>query len=124
MRSADAHQSVWLGRQLPPHQQQRIAGADPPLPRSRRGQRSERDLLANRLAAAGVSACIRSGETYVFALERWEPAPEELQLVNDGTGLDLTILELVNALAAATGYQGEICWDASKPDGTPKSNLM
>jgi GDP-L-fucose synthase len=63
------------------------------------------------------------GEACVFALERWQPAPEELQFLNVGTGVDLTIHELAEAVAAATGYQGEISWDASKPDGTPKKQL-
>jgi GDP-L-fucose synthase len=63
------------------------------------------------------------GEACVFALERWQPGPEDLQFLNVGTGLDLTIRELAEAVAAATGYQGEIHWDASKPDGTPKKQL-
>jgi GDP-L-fucose synthase len=63
------------------------------------------------------------GEACVFTLERWQPAPEELQFLNVGTGVDLTIRELAEAVAAATGYQGEIYWDASKPDGTPKKQL-
>jgi GDP-L-fucose synthase len=40
-----------------------------------------------------------------------------------GTGVDLTIRELAEAVAAATGFQGEILWDTSKPDGTPKKQL-
>ena len=40
-----------------------------------------------------------------------------------GTGVDLTIRELAAAVAAATGFRGEIDWDASKPDGTPKKQL-
>jgi len=40
-----------------------------------------------------------------------------------GTGLDLTIRELAEAVAKATGFGGEIHWDASKPDGTPKKQL-
>ncbi|MCP9941521.1 GDP-L-fucose synthase [Cyanobium sp. ATX 6E8] len=63
------------------------------------------------------------GEACVFALERWQPAPEELQFLNVGTGLDLSIRELAEAVAAATGFQGEILWDSSKPDGTPKKQL-
>jgi GDP-L-fucose synthase len=43
--------------------------------------------------------------------------------LNVGTGVDLTIRELAEAVAAATGFQGEIVWDASKPDGTPKKKL-
>ena len=63
------------------------------------------------------------GEACVFALENWQPGPDELQFLNVGTGLDLTIRELAEAVAEATGFQGEIRWDASKPDGTPKKQL-
>jgi len=37
--------------------------------------------------------------------------------------VDLTICQLAEAVAAATGFRGEIHWDASKPDGTPKKQL-
>ena len=63
------------------------------------------------------------GEACVFALEHWQPGPEEQQFLNVGTGLDLTIRELAEAVAEATGFQGEIRWDTSKPDGTPKKQL-
>ena len=63
------------------------------------------------------------GEACVFALERWQPGPEDLQFLNVGTGVDLTIRELAEAVAAATGFTGEILWDVSKPDGTPKKQL-
>ena len=63
------------------------------------------------------------GEPCVFALEHWQPGPEDQQFLNVGTGVDLTIRELDKAVVAATGFQGEILWDASKPDGTPKKQL-
>ena len=63
------------------------------------------------------------GEACVFALQHWQPGPDEHQFLNVGTGVDLTIRELAEAVAAATGFQGEIHWDASKPDGTPKKQL-
>jgi len=63
------------------------------------------------------------GEACVFALEHWQPGPDQLQFLNVGTGIDLSIRELAEAVSAATGFQGEICWDASKPDGTPKKQL-
>jgi GDP-L-fucose synthase len=63
------------------------------------------------------------GEACVFALERWQPGPDALQFLNVGTGEDLSIRELAEAVAAATGFQGEIHWDGSKPDGTPKKQL-
>ncbi len=63
------------------------------------------------------------GSACVFALEHWQPGPEELQHLNVGTGVDITICELAEAVANATGYSGNIQWDASKPDGTPKKQL-
>ncbi len=63
------------------------------------------------------------GEAYVFALDHWQPGLDQLQFLNVGTGIDLSIRELAEAVAAATGFQGEICWDASKPDGRPKKQL-
>jgi GDP-L-fucose synthase len=63
------------------------------------------------------------GEACVFALEHWQPGAEELQFLNVGTGVDLSIRELAEQVAAATGYGGTITWDSSKPDGTPKKQL-
>jgi GDP-L-fucose synthase len=63
------------------------------------------------------------GAACVFALEHWQPANDELQHLNVGTGVDLTIKELAEAVAVATGYRGEILWDTSKPDGTPRKQL-
>ena len=63
------------------------------------------------------------GEACVFVLERWQPASDELHFLNVGTGVDLSIRELAEAVAEATGFKGEIVWDISKPDGTPKKQL-
>jgi len=63
------------------------------------------------------------GEACVFSLEHFNPAPGELTYLNVGTGMDLSIRELADAVATATGYQGSIEWDSSKPDGTPKKQL-
>ncbi|MBC8090994.1 MAG: GDP-L-fucose synthase [Pseudonocardia sp.] len=43
--------------------------------------------------------------------------------INVGTGTDLTIAELADTVARAVGYQGQITWDHSKPDGTPRKLL-
>lgn len=43
--------------------------------------------------------------------------------VNVGTGTDVTIKELASIVADAVGYRGEIAWDSSKPDGTPRKLL-
>lgn len=41
-------------------------------------------------------------------------------LYNVGTGKDLTINELAETIQRITGHTGEIIWDSSKPDGTPR----
>lgn len=43
--------------------------------------------------------------------------------VNVGTGTDVTIRELASLVADAVGYQGDMTWDATKPDGTPRKLL-
>lgn len=49
--------------------------------------------------------------------------PEGVGHVNVGTGVDCSIAELVAHLVALTGFQGEVRWDASMPDGTPRKCL-
>jgi GDP-L-fucose synthase len=45
------------------------------------------------------------------------------ELVNIGTGEDITIAEFARVVAATVGYTGEISYDPSKPDGTPQKLL-
>jgi len=45
------------------------------------------------------------------------------ELVNIGTGEDITIAEFARVVAATVGYAGEISFDASRPDGTPRKLL-
>ena len=40
--------------------------------------------------------------------------------LNIGSGVDSTIAELAQLVAGAAGFTGEIAWDTSKPDGTPR----
>lgn len=40
--------------------------------------------------------------------------------INVGTGTDVTIRELTETVAAVTGFSGNINWDTTKPDGTPR----
>ena len=44
----------------------------------------------------------------------------EKELVNIGTGVDLSISDLAKEVAVATGFSGQVKWDSSKPDGTPR----
>ncbi|SDN36064.1 GDP-L-fucose synthase [Afipia sp. GAS231] len=45
------------------------------------------------------------------------------ELVNIGTGEDITIAEFARVVAAAVGYIGDISFDSSRPDGTPRKLL-
>jgi len=47
----------------------------------------------------------------------------EKELVNVGTGVDLTVGELANEISLIIGFEGQISWDSSKPDGTPRKLL-
>lgn len=55
----------------------------------------------------------------MLAMERYD-APEP---VNIGTGEEVSILGLVSRIAGLYGYTGEIRWDTSRPDGTPRRVL-
>lgn len=45
---------------------------------------------------------------------------DEKQFVNVGTGTDVTIRTLAETIQKTVGFEGELRWDASKPDGTPR----
>ena len=45
------------------------------------------------------------------------------ETVNVGTGKELSIKELTELVAKVVGYEGEIQWDSTKPDGTPRKLL-
>jgi GDP-L-fucose synthase len=56
----------------------------------------------------------------VMATEKYnKPEP-----VNIGSGREIGIKELTEIIAELAGYKGEICWDASKPDGQPRRCLV
>jgi GDP-L-fucose synthase len=58
-------------------------------------------------------------EGILLAAERYDkPAP-----VNLGSGKEISIRELVCLIAELAGFDGEIIWDATKPDGQPRRRL-
>lgn len=60
-----------------------------------------------------------AAEGILLAAEHYEkPAP-----VNLGSGMEISICDLVNLIAKLTGFTGEIEWDATKPDGQPRRCL-
>ena len=56
------------------------------------------------------------GQAVLFALEN----KLDEHLYNVGTGVDLMIKELANLIREIVGHKGEIIWDITKPDGTPR----
>ena len=55
-------------------------------------------------------------EACLFLMENYNDS----ELVNIGTGEDVTINNLAALVKQIVGFQGEIIWDTSKPDGTPR----
>ena len=58
-------------------------------------------------------------DAVVFALEN----KLSRYLYNIGTGRDITIKELAKTIQSVVGHEGEIIWDESKPNGTPRKLL-
>ena len=69
---------------------------------------------------------------YLFLLKYWNPddnlnseiiTKSRLNWINIGTGTEVSIKELAETIKREIGFRGEIEWDMSKPDGTPKKLL-
>jgi GDP-L-fucose synthase len=45
------------------------------------------------------------------------------QPVNLGSGMEISIRDLVETIARLTGFKGDIVWDTSKPNGQPRRQL-
>ena len=68
------------------------------------------------------------GNAVVFALEKWDPKSQItndgiINFMNVGTGSDIKIRDLANLIAKFSNFDGQIIWDNSKPDGTPRKLL-
>lgn len=61
-------------------------------------------------------------EACIFLMERYS-VRDIGEFVNIGTGRDLTIRELAETVKSIVGFRGEVIWDATKPDGTPRKLL-
>jgi GDP-L-fucose synthase len=71
-------------------------------------------LHVDDMAAACVHVMELPADTY-----RAHTQPM-LSHINVGTGVDCTIRELAETVARVTGFKGQLVWDATKPDGTPR----
>lgn len=76
------------------------------------GQPMREFLYVDEMAEASIFVMNLDRATY-----QRETQPM-LSHINVGTGLDCTIKELTETVAKVVGYQGDIHWDASKPDGS------
>jgi GDP-L-fucose synthase len=59
----------------------------------------------------------------VFLMENIKAGDAIAPLYNIGTGTDVTIRELAETVVDVVGFQGELTFDTSKPDGTPRKLL-
>jgi len=71
-------------------------------------------LHVDDMAAASLFVLGLDGETYAANTQ------DMLSHINVGSGVDVTIRELAETVARVTGFTGELAFDASKPDGTPR----
>ena len=71
-------------------------------------------LHVDDMAAASIYVMNIDSETYHANTQPM------LSHINVGTGIDCTIRELVETIAKVVGYQGEIIFDTTKPDGAPR----
>jgi len=71
-------------------------------------------LYVDEMAEASIFVMNLGSEAY-----QRETQPM-LSHINVGTGIDCTIKELTETVAKVVGYQGEIQWDTTKPDGSPR----
>jgi GDP-L-fucose synthase len=59
------------------------------------------------------------GRACLFLLENYD----DDVAINVGVGQDISIKELAELIRTTVGYQGDVAWDSSKPDGTPRKLL-
>lgn len=88
----------------------------------------QQDKPEDFVIATGVQHTVRDFTEKAFAANgitiRWEGTGiDENETVNAGTGKELTIKELTELVAKVVGYTGEIKWDTTKPNGTPRKLL-
>jgi len=103
------------------------------------------DPASSHVIPALIKKCIDARETGKPTIEVWgtgsasrefiyvDDAAEGIVLgaeryngsepVNLGTGREISIRDLVELIAELTGYEGEIVWDSTKPDGQPRRSL-
>jgi len=109
------------------------------------GPRDDFDLETSHVIPAIIRKCVEARERGDDTITAWgtgEPTREFLYVedaadgiltaterydqsdpVNLGSGMEISIRELVETIRELTGFEGEIEWDTSKPDGQPRRRL-
>ncbi|WP_435066133.1 GDP-L-fucose synthase family protein [Halobaculum sp. EA56] len=109
------------------------------------GPRDDFDLETSHVIPAIIRKCVEARERGDDSITAWgtgEPTREflyvkdaadgiltaterydESEPVNLGSGMEISIRELVETIADLTGFEGSIEWDTSKPDGQPRRRL-
>jgi nucleoside-diphosphate-sugar epimerase len=115
------------------------------LPVNLYGPRDDFDLESSHVIPAIIRKCIEAkarGDSTLTAWGTGSPTREFLYVedaargilmaaelydkpapVNLGSGFEISIKELVELIAELTGFDGEIVWDSSQPDGQPRRKL-
>jgi GDP-L-fucose synthase len=115
------------------------------MPTNLYGPRDNFDLAASHVLPAFIRRFVEAAESGAPKVTLWgsgSPLREFLHVddlakavmvaahnydssmhLNVGTGEDLSIKDLAEKVAAAAGFMGQIEWDSSKPDGTPRKVL-
>jgi GDP-L-fucose synthase len=115
------------------------------LPVNLYGPRDNFDLRTSHVIPALIRKCVeaqRAGASHITCwgtgaasreflyvddaadgLVRAAEVMDEPEPINLGTGMEITIRDLVTLIARLCGFGGEIRWDASKPDGQPRRCL-
>lgn len=115
------------------------------LPVNLYGPRDNFDLETSHVIPALIRKCVEAKESGADHIEAWgdgsptreflyvEDAAEGILLaaeryndsdpVNLGSSYEISIKDLVETIAKATEFEGEIVWDTSKPNGQPRRKL-
>ena len=109
------------------------------------GPHDDFDLETSHVIPAIIRKCIQARESNDVSITAWgtgEPTREFLYVkdaadgiltaterydrsdpVNLGSSMEISIQDLVKKITDLTGFEGEIEWDTSKPDGQPRRKL-
>lgn len=115
------------------------------LPVNLYGPRDNFDLKTSHVIPALIRKCLEAeaqGDDHIVAWGTGSPTREFLYVedaaegillaterynqsdpVNLGSGMEISIRDLMNLIVKLTGFQGEIVWDTDKPDGQPRRCL-